>query len=61
MAERLAKAHRGIVLPTTKLTVGGYLDLWLVAVKRWRSPPGPTTAPASTGTSGPVSAGLASG
>ena len=33
LAETLAKAHRGVVLPSTRLTVGDYLDQWLQSVK----------------------------
>lgn len=33
MAETLAKANRGVVLPSTRLTVGAYLDQWLASVK----------------------------
>ena len=33
LAETLAKAHRGTVLPSTRLTVSDYLDQWLLSVK----------------------------
>lgn len=33
LAETLAKAHRGVVLPSTRLTVSDYLDQWLLSVK----------------------------